>query len=295
MRSICQVLVLGVCCLFTPPLAAQAPMEFDPWIESGFACQDDCGLAAQAWPGCRGRPGAGLSVKSGYVSPLGGGFYEERIDGGWSIDFNLRQMIGSSWQTDCLSFFAEYGGSYSQLSGNELPAVTSGSYVVRGFNAQGAEVGVPISAELDELAETGLRRLIYGGVQAALGTMWYPYPMYRDFYFTTSSGLRWGRAGASYSETETPELQAAIADAEELLKGTFNAVTTESSFDSNARTNDAYFGIYATVGMGVSLSDFVFFDAQVSFDTLWINLGDFGRNDSSLGTVSALGAITVLY
>jgi hypothetical protein len=99
-----------------------------------------------------------------------------------------------------------------------------------------------------------------------------------------------GRLDASYSESETETFQQAIAAAEAQLGATVETVRV-----SDAKQEDAYFGWYANVGLGVSLHDFVYLGAQAGFDTLWIDLGDFGRDDNALGTVSALGTVTVMY
>ncbi len=284
-----QIPALLLLCLITSAVSAQDAVEreakgipqHDPHL---WGIHDEASLAY-------GRPGAGLSVKGGYLSSLGDGFYEQRVEDGWSIECNFRQSIGPCWYTRPVSLFVEYGGSYTRFSGDLFPVVTSGAFNLQGVNAAGLPVGVPSTGRLDNLLNTSLEHLTYGGAQAAIGAILYPHPEHRKVHFTCLAGVRWGWAGTGFIETPTPELQQEI-DTVLMMPG---VTDVQSSLVSDVRRNDAYFGLYANVGAAMNFSEFLHLGVQVGFDQLWIDLGDFNTNDNSLGTVSALGTITALF
>lgn len=286
MRRIVRTLLLGAICLLTSPLESRAqsePQEATLWPDR-FP-QETYNEVSFTFPDEVGRAGAGVSIKAGAVSSLGTGFYEQRIEDGWLIEFNLRQSIGPCWNKQPLSFFVEYGGSYARRDGDDQPFVTSGTFVVQ----DGLNPDRIISDQLDSFFETSLEHVSYGGVQAAAGAVWYPDPRHPNIHFTVLSGLRWGLLGASFGEAPTAELLAAIAAAEDQL------VNPQTALFSAARRDDAYFGLYGNIGVAADLRDVVHVGVQVGFDHLWIDLGDFGRSDNGLGTVSILGTVSALY
>ena len=237
-------------------------------------------------------PGVTFFVQSGTVSPVGGGFFEERVRTSWTIQAGARAPITNP---HCpVVCFGEIAGAFMGNDGGGPALVTSGT-LIDGSAGQ--------AFTLPDFYETRLDALRRGSLQTAIGWWWTPQTAanqgWRKLQFNSRLGLRWGHAHARYTQDRTNDLNALIAD--RIAQGSnpqfFN-------FSDGVKRSDVFFGLFAGVGVATTWEHVrwgfchfrtVSLAANVEYSHEWMSFGDFGRDDHGLSTIVPTLGLNVSY
>jgi hypothetical protein len=225
-----------------------------------------------------GPLGHGFTIRTGVIaSSVGGGTFDDHLDrAGWTIEVMVRQPLGCRNQT---LWFWEAGGLYLHNPGDKQTVVTSGTIVPDNDD--------PVF--LNNFMETRLKLFQRAGVQIGTGLLLFSDGFHGDNLLTLRGGFRFGHARGRFDQVPTPELQELIDDANDFEL--FDDVTN----------SDQYFGLYAALELGIASipariprGEFRV-SGGVIYDYTWFDLGDYGRDDSGLATLSPIITFTLLH
>lgn len=232
--------------------------------------------------------GFGFTIRAGVIAcSVGGGVFDDHLDrAGWTIEVVGQQPLLRGRRS---LLFWEAGGLYMHNPGDDSVVVTSGTAVRQGESA----------VFFNNFQETRLKLFQRAGVQIGTGMTFYPgllnSPCHQNTFMTLRGGLRFGHARGRFDQTPTSELQTFI-----------NRTPSNQQvrlFD-DVDQSDQFFGLYTAIGAGTASFPIrslglphgeIRLSGDVVYDYTWFNLGDYGRNDDGLGTLSALVTWTFLH
>ena len=263
--------------------------EYRSWSTS--SCQSASGALNDRRP-----QGVGWSLTIGVpFLTVGRGLFDERLDrAGWAIEATVRQPIYRS--SHRLQPFLQFGGLFMQNFGDDTFEITSGTFVERNRQTGNAVRSV----DLDNFFESTIEDLRRGAAQAAIGATIRPCcPRHHhgcnSKYLEVLAGIRVGHVRAKFSDDPARELQDEIDQVD----------TANNTFDlfSDVRNTDTLYGLYTSIAVRFSprqCDDIHSWHgpsvkAGLVYDHSWFDLGDFGRDDSGLGTLSALLTVSFLH
>jgi hypothetical protein len=229
-------------------------------------------------------------MKGGLVFPIGRGPLPDQVRTGWAMQFGVRELITSPGQETAL--FLNFGGGYVENHGGGSAVVTSGFL-------HGNEPSENQIHPLNDFFATHIREMQRGNLLVSLDGEYYPARWNqlgtRRVHFDVRGGMRIGALHVDYDQTPTPALN-------NLIPTITGHRTLE--FTNNAAAFDQPFGLFTSVGVGVTYADVQFWvfhfadvslQAELEFAHDWINLGDYAHGERSLWTVSPLLALTFTF
>jgi hypothetical protein len=222
-------------------------------------------------------------TKGGLAFPLGRGPLPEHVRMGWALQFGVRELI--TCPRPDFALFVNFGGGYVENHGRGNSVVTSG--VLHGNEPSENQVH-----PLNDFFNTSINKLERGNLLVSLDGEYYParlnQPGVRQVHLDFRGGLRGGVLHADYNQIPTAALNNLIP-----------TITGHRSlgFTNNAAAFDQPFGLFTSVGVGVTYYNVRFggfsvaeltLQAEAEFARDWINLSDFSGGERSLWTVSPL-------
>lgn len=234
-------------------------------------------------------------LKAGTISPLGGGFLEDHIRTGYTIQTGGRAPISNPDAP--LVWFGEIGGTYMGNDGTGSGVIRPGALVVTPplDTSVNPPVQPPPFIELEpNFYNTYLSSIRRGSLQLGTGLQFTPQfsanQGWRKLQFNGRGGLRVGHARMKYLDTYTADLAADIAAVEALVPGASIALRPSNVFE----IGDTFFGLFTSLGVAVTWEDVcwgpcyfstVSIAGDIEYSNEWIDTGAFSPTDNSLGTL----------
>ncbi|MBX3413361.1 MAG: hypothetical protein KF708_11785 [Pirellulales bacterium] len=230
-------------------------------------------------------------LKAGTVTPVGGGFLEDHIRTGFTIQTGGRAPISDPDAP--LVWFGEIGGTYMGNDGTGSGVIRPGALVITPPSVN--LIPQPPIIELEpNFYNTYLASMRRGSIQVGTGLQFTPQfaanQGWRKLQFNGRGGLRLGHARMKYLDTYTPELLADIVAAEALVPGASISLRPSNVFE----LGDTFFGLYTSLGFAITWEDVcwgpcyfstVSLAGDLEYSNEWIDTGAFSPTDNSLGTL----------
>ncbi len=230
-----------------------------------------------------------IYFKTGAVFSLGDGFFEKKIGTGWTTQIGIRQPLYRPAEPWLL--FAEFGGGYTANPGLSKRPVTTSGYA---FFPNDDHIHFA-----NDFYDTHLVELQRGFVHGVLGMYYYPEgwnsPGERLFHINARAGLRTGGMKAVYFNQVQLGLRTVFdTHAGPMGHGHRPELT---QFFSEARDPEWFFGMFGSVGMGVTYYNKnlfgrtfcdITFSLEVEFAHEWFDAGAYGHMDSGFGSYTPM-------
>lgn len=225
-------------------------------------------------------------LKAGTISPFGGGFLEEHVRTGFTIQTGGRAPISDPDAP--LVWFGEMGGTYMGNDGTGSAVTRSGVMVV----SPPPIFGIPqpgVSIPIENFYDTYLAAMRRGSFQLGTGLQFTPQfsanQGWRKLQFNGRGGMRLGHARMKYLDTYNADLAAAIATAEADFPGASITLRPSNVFE----LGDTFFGLFTSIGVAMTWEDVawgpcyfrtVSIAGDIEYSHEWIDVGAFGPDDA---------------
>ena len=234
-----------------------------------------------------------MYFKGGAVFSFGGGFFEKQIATGWTAQLGLRQPLyrpAGPWM-----LFAEFGGGYTSNTGlRSDPVTTSGTVFFRQPDDDHIH-------PTEDFYRTRINELHRYFVQGAMGAFWYPpgfnSPGERLVHVNARAGMRVGGMRTSYDHEVAPGLRAIFLGHTSPPPAGHNHNPNAALFFPGAAEPEVFFGVFGSVGVGMTYFDARLFgrrfaditlSAEVELGHEWFDMGAYGKRDPGFASVTPM-------